>query len=659
MSKEPPTEIDVLLSEYAAARVTFERLDSATASLLGLALTISPAMAALVARQCTFGPLECRPGANSWLYGLLPLVPLALLLLVADIGNARTVKVYYGRAIETRLRESGFVAEVTPGVQVPSYGELMAVTFGQHRGSMRYRVVLWLVYALVGTSVLMLVGLCVAVASPLDYQVALVVAYSAGFALLARLTWLGGPGARGLWKDSQHRLTQAMQTPNSDDSNSGDNRGLARYLLVPRPHELYTRVGLPPLAWAVAASAAGTLNSQGLVAAIVAGAVFEFLFYQARYVINDLRGLGIDGVFSNYKKSNRFPTPIKPAWPALALVATLFRLAIGVWITLRFLDSGLGRTVLFAAGVLALQTVLYEWIKPRAARGGPGFARASNVVYALVGVGWALRASIGIAVSGSFSISPVAAWLWLLGWSLFGTMAVTLAWSIGAVDQVRGTVGTPLPTSLVGPALALCWHVVLLARQVGIVSRGQLFGAPIIDSDRERQQVLRLSQLLVPVSAPTWWNTCFVASTALVAVAVTAISAPEAPVWVPASVGAGAAVWSWGLVASFAKLARPKREGAKASSGRPLVAAAACGGLAGTSAWLLGDERWWSIWIAVALASAAYVELRLATTESTQRAFSATLGLAMAAARTGADVVVGVVGGRAARDAVEAARREP
>jgi len=28
------------------------------------------------------------------------------------------------------------------------------------------------------------------------------------------------------------------------------------------------------------------------------------------------------GAFSNYKQSNRLPGPIKPAWPALALVAT-------------------------------------------------------------------------------------------------------------------------------------------------------------------------------------------------------------------------------------------------------------------------------------------------------------------------------------------------
>lgn len=153
--------------------------------------------------------------------------------------------------------------------------------------------------------------LCVWVARPIDVQIGMAIVYLVCVIILVRITWLSGPASRSLWRDATDPKSWAYDLNDPNKMNTAKSRSLTSYLLLPRPHELFARFWIIPLAWLVAAGSqwgSGDVSLVRLLEAVVVMACFEMLIYQARYIVNDIRSIDTDSSFSSYKQKSRFPT---------------------------------------------------------------------------------------------------------------------------------------------------------------------------------------------------------------------------------------------------------------------------------------------------------------------------------------------------------------
>jgi hypothetical protein len=460
----------------------------------------------------------------------MPIVPITLLLLFADLANSRTIRAYYVRNLEEELRRlSGISNHIArPQVGLPLtpavYGELNASLFGQRRGLPRYRISLVVIYLVVSASLLALTVLALRTARPIDLQIVGILVYLSLLGLLARLLWLGTIGSRHLWADAVKALDITL-TSNTGPQTPGPSRGLVSYLILPRPNEMLARAPIVPLSYLLAAITLNGFTADGLWSSIVAGLVFEYFVYQARYVINDLRGFTADAAFSAFKAKTRFPIPVTRASISLAIYSCVIRLGLALWIDIRAFHSA---ALVGIIGVLVIQAMLYEIARARVEAGSSAasFCRLSSAkvaVYLLAGAGYALRGAIGIAIAartyGSAGFLPGAMYLQLGAWWLFGIMTVTAAWSFVLADQV---IGQSLPSGEVRLAAQRLAHLGPLGLQARVLRPDCSFVDQVFDATSG----LRVGQLslLKRVGGPTWWNLCYWAIVPIVSGSVVAVA---------------------------------------------------------------------------------------------------------------------------------------
>ena len=154
--------------------------------------------------------------------------------------------------------------------------------------------------------------------------------------------------------------------------------------------------------------------------------VFEFLVYQARYQINDMRGLKED---KEANKKNRFPymnNPVLGHSLKVSFIVSIIRLVLAALI---LFAMGMFKTqiaLLLCCGcvIVVLSTILYEYAR----KNGNSF-----LIYILVGVGYPLRFFMGlICVDPSCSLfKPYMLPLIFLSISLwaYGSFASVLVWT--------------------------------------------------------------------------------------------------------------------------------------------------------------------------------------------------------------------------------------
>ncbi|GAB3141408.1 hypothetical protein GCM10027290_14090 [Micromonospora sonneratiae] len=529
--------LEALAADYQSLRGTFDRLDQTSTGLLAVAVTLTAAFGAFLLDSCNLPSFTCTPRTWAPLYAFLPLAPFATMLLFADMGNAKTLRMYYTRAVEAELMRvtnapSISFAEGYP-IRLPAYGHLSVGLFGQRRGRPRYRLTLLLLYVSVASLYAFTTGLSLWIARPIDLQITMLFVYAFITAVIIRITWLGSFGSRTLWKDATMPFSWAVhdteQLPGARTTPTRITRSIRAYLFVPRPHELLVRFWIVPFSWLLAALLSDSLGGRQLVTALVVAAVFEFVVYQGRYVANDLRGIGIDDEYSSYKRRNRFPWPVKPSWVRWAILSIVVRVGLAVWISLRILPSGPDRILLVAIAALAVQATIYEALRERVSvsTGTPTtlLSPGKLAIYLVVGLGYALRAWIGFALGGLGQFGALAIVLPVLAMLAFGVMSVTMAWALSVSTQVVPTTDR-VPSDRCSRTLLKMTHLGPLGVQARLIAPGEIEYVNHMALDPGQQESLRHQRFLEPVAGMTIWNIASLITTAC-ALGTVAVVAPE------------------------------------------------------------------------------------------------------------------------------------
>lgn len=508
-----------LASEHEALGTNYESVDQVTAALLGISIGLGVTVFAFLSQSCELPGLKCTPKTWAPLYAFLPMVSFVGLSLLGHLGNVKTVKMYYSRALESEMQRLSLSPEVSfaggEPVRLPAFGHLAVGLFSQRRGKFRYKILLSISYVTIIALQSLITFLSLWIATPIDFQIFMGAVYTGISIILLRVLWLGSLGSRQLWREATMASAWRESTSSGPDDDSNmtqgpQSRSIWSYLALPRPHDLLAKIWVIPSAWAIGATQS-SFTLKNFLLLITVMLVFEFVLYQARYMINDLRGISTDHSYSAYKKLNRFPSPAKKLWVQAALWSAAIRFGFTLWIGIRVIPTPAGTALTAAALALAVQASLYEWAKTRfseASKNPPyGISIGDASIYLLVGFGYSIRAFLGynIALSGSIDFGEQAALLTM--YAAFGTMSVTMAWAMTAAMQL-GSI-SEYPSSRFSDRMLTTTHLLPLAREAGLIATSSTPAQIPLLAEDERRAVAR-KRFLVNVSVLTWWNASYI-----------------------------------------------------------------------------------------------------------------------------------------------------
>lgn len=230
-------------------------------------------------------------------------------------------------------------------------------------------------------------------------------------------------------------------------------RTLISYLVRPRI-PTWSLVQVLLVAYVVVSLVHETTAGVAVGAALVAGLVFEFGFYQARYLFNDLADTAVDRMHVAAKARGRLPAvPGARQWAWRAVVVRLVLSTAAV-----ALLPGRARTLTAVAVLLLIGvTVAYETTRMLTRRSaGPARPPLPEIaVLGLVGAGRGLRFGFGAVLAGADGKLVVACGAF--GWA-YGAMTEIMWWILEAAGlQLEGDAAV----------LARKPHIGLLARLIG------------------------------------------------------------------------------------------------------------------------------------------------------------------------------------------------
>jgi hypothetical protein len=303
--------LTALVADYTALRQERQNDYPVFAALLSVSFVLVTLLLGLLSQTCPHLPSlnSCRPQIWQPAYAFLPMAVLAVLAVFMEFSNILVLRSYYMRAVEQELRELGSAPvrsfrDSNP-MRYPSFGQLVdSAVFSPRTGFLRYQVLHGLMVATFVVITIPTVLLCLLVSGPVDLQVVMGVVYAAAIAFLFRMAWATTIGGERFWRDSTVRL--GLARPDVPHIGRGE-RSLSSYVVLPRPVDLVQKGPVTLLAWVLGGAVLGTFDWSSLGDLLTAVVIFELLLYQARYVINDLRGLDVDGEYSAFKQRTRFP----------------------------------------------------------------------------------------------------------------------------------------------------------------------------------------------------------------------------------------------------------------------------------------------------------------------------------------------------------------
>jgi hypothetical protein len=510
--------LHAVLADYAALRQERQNDHQVFAALMGLAFVLGSVLIGFLGQSCTNLPRlsSCQPHLWQPIYAFLPLLPLGVLAVFAEFSNVLVLRSYYMRAIEQELQDLGDAPTRTfresGPMRYPSFGQLIdSAIYSPRTGFLRYSFLHVLLVVTLAVILVPIVFLSLVLAGPIDLQVVMGAVYSTAIAFLLRIAWATTMGGERFWQDATARLRRARRDATRI---SGQERSLVSYLVLPRPVDLLEKGSIIPLAWIMSAAVFGTLGWPMLEDVLAAMVVFELLLYQARYVLNDIRGLRVDGVYSTFKLRTRFPPSTGRVGVEAALVSAVVRLGLAVWLTARVVDPAVRAPLLVAAGALVVHTIAYEALRAsESSMTGqlllaltPGRA----AIFLLSGVGSAIRACLGILLAQPHRPDLTFVALAAVTMTVFASMYVTMQWTLDALGQVAPDRDERLPTNRYRQALEQMSHLAALLRQARVL---EAHGGSLVPVDRltpDAEERMARSRALEHVSSRAWWNAMLV-----------------------------------------------------------------------------------------------------------------------------------------------------
>jgi hypothetical protein len=260
-------------------------------------------------------------------------------------------------------------------------------------------------------------------------------------------------------------------------------RSIVSYLLLPRPGD-WIKAVVAPGVYAVAAYAGGSFDRWPSFIAL--WLILEYLLYEARYQWNDLRGWGHDHGHVERRARARLPHGLDPDHDRRHILVSLLIAGVRVLgaVVLGWVLGVLPQTLILLALVYGIAFV-YEWLRavPRRATGRA--SAADLAIWIVVGLGYAVRAGLGLSLAG-IPLQSLAGASGILCFAIFGVMFVLLTWVLEAAGLCRiDSVGWHQ-----GPELAAKPHLVPLLRYAGVETLESLADSANSRSGR-REKVLR------------------------------------------------------------------------------------------------------------------------------------------------------------------------
>ncbi|MBV8193998.1 MAG: hypothetical protein JOY80_00570 [Candidatus Dormibacteraeota bacterium] len=507
-------------ADYLALRADHQNYITLTGALFSLAVALFGPLGYWLASNCFQSPaLQCN-GVPPELLAVVPIGPLGIIGFFTVLSNTNLIRSYYMRMVEAELqrvaRAPGVSFRGGEQMRLPSLAHVTEAVVSQRRGVLRYRLLNLLSVTSLGVLFAGSTALCVLFTRPIDLQILAAAFYAFVIVMLALVIRDDTRGGLAMWR----MATRLSSMPTDTVAAVRPGRPFWSYLLLPRPGDLIYKGTIIPIAWLLSAAVVGISAAQFCVVVAVT-AVFEFLFYQARYTLNDLRGLGADAGYSTFKERNRFP-----AWAGrheirVALAVTMLRIIAALWITIRVFPDPYRLALLAGMGAVVIEATLYEWLRttisPRVGRDLRDLTAGRAAILALVGAGYAIRTAIGL-VLGRVAPDWILAGFGAAMMVAFGGMFVTMTWTVDGISQVVAGSATEFPSRRYKAALDQETHIGPLLRQARLLSADgplERVDRPSTSgtSDAWRDDV----QPLRSVSSATWWNLAFVVAAALAA----------------------------------------------------------------------------------------------------------------------------------------------
>ncbi|MEV7551978.1 hypothetical protein AB0N89_20365 [Amycolatopsis sp. NPDC089917] len=441
-------DLDILLAEYQAVRDDDRGHTNSLATLASVFVALLAGLFAILVGDCQFrgNPAgEAKKAGACYelpdpVYVAAPALPLAVLCYIVMIGIQVTIKNFYLRAIENELRKHSVKLGALEGVVAGSATELMLMITSPRRGRRAYLAML----LFLTLSFVIALGGWIAFAAMKVSPVSMIVMFSVYGPMLALLVHQGiqaNTGGRSLLAGAIRRLLTDGSYPDtritSGSSKPPDNseRTLLSYLVIPRPLDMIKWLFIP-IAYALGVLLTASIPTFREVAIATASwMIFEYLLYQGRYQVNDIRGVADDQAHPSRK--NRGRLPIKKLGPrasiTLSTLIALTRLALAGFISLTLLPSSTTVVMMYSFIGIVLPAILYEVLRTG---NRLGHLRAI-AIWLTVGAGYAVRVSVGLILAGitptgatsrAFILLTASAWA-------FGIVFVTMTWAIEATGH--------------------------------------------------------------------------------------------------------------------------------------------------------------------------------------------------------------------------------
>jgi hypothetical protein len=518
--------LNALIADHAALRQDGQTFNVVIAGLLSVAVALMGGLGAfLFTSSCAGPPLRCRPTIWEPIYAVLPLPALALLALYGRLGNIATLRGFYLRGLENELQRLAQSPEVqvegSAPIRLPSFTHLVIGLSSQRRGLLQYRFLTLIIYLTIGLLFATTTAVCMVLARPIDLQIVMGLAYAGSSAVLGRVLWCGSLGGRKLWK-----LTTEMPTPPEQPAETSRpaRRSLLGYVILPRPQDLLVKGGIIPLAWAWASFAGPSDQWRHVLPLLGFTLAFELFLYQARYIVNDLRGLDVDIDFSKFRPKPKFPLPAGAREVKASLIAIIFRLGFTIWFALRVLTPPFRGALLAALGMVLVLTIVYEILRARSERIGPKddlltMSLTPTLVLVFVGAGYGLRACLGVYLATPGHTDWLLIGSTAVAMTAFGSMFVAMRWAIKRSVLVVLEEGERPPTHAYRDVLKRMRHIAPLLREARVLEdHGE--GLDSVSSEGPSDaHPLHAYRILELISSPTWWNVAVVLAASFAAVA--------------------------------------------------------------------------------------------------------------------------------------------
>lgn len=423
----------LLLDAYKLERAEVASQTGVQATLAALSLASIGALTTLLVQTCTVGcTTEPAKRAPDVLLAGIPLLPSALLAFLAVSFLRTVVRSYYARAIERELAATLTKQDrlkAYRGLSIPRGVELalsVSPTALRRTGAARVLGALLVAVLLIGY-----VGLVALIAATVSWpwRVTVLVLYGTVLALILRLVWRAAIDGRRYFSDATVEMRKALKRTLTPDGTQDPRAvpGLVAYLLMPRPDSL-PKLLVPVTTFAVMTAVLGSGGTSWGTALLGIGIV-ELLVAQARYQLNDIRGLREDQRDSQSGVRRRLPVVPGRARESVqaSLRAVAVRLVVAVCAVL-FLPAGAMVVTILTGLVVLTLWWFYEAVRSR----GP---RTLGRVLLPLALGYAVRGGLGVAL---YLVGPSAEG-WLLATGLvvsataFGVMFVTMTWTLHAV----------------------------------------------------------------------------------------------------------------------------------------------------------------------------------------------------------------------------------